>query len=136
MKSLSDPICESRSKQSGLLSVLTPHFDKSEMARFCRVLEDIEEQTFRLFRACSPHGSMSSFEFFNARRIDPEVDEKCKLLLRWCHCISRILTCTIGTFAACLLARNLTVYAPHDNLLFHLDLSVCSCLALTTRSLS
>lgn len=46
-------------------SILTLDFNKSELVWFRRVLEDIKEKAFWLFRARGPDWAVGRFEFFN-----------------------------------------------------------------------
>ena len=68
-----------------VLSTLTPNFHESKLARLVWILENIEEEAFRLFGASCPYRSMGFFELFDAIGIDPEVHEEGEWFLRLRH---------------------------------------------------
>jgi hypothetical protein len=66
-------------------SVFTPNFHKPEATWCLGILEDIEEKTFRLRSASSPHGTMGRLEGFYVFRSDLKSYEKGELFFRRGH---------------------------------------------------
>ena len=60
------------------------------MADIFRILEDVEEETFRLTATGCPDGTMGFFPFVDAGGLDVEVDEEGDLFLGGRHCVRRI----------------------------------------------
>ena len=61
--------------------ILAPDFYEAKTTRSRRILEDVEEDTFRLPSTSCPDGSMGDFELFDFGGVDEEVNEEGKLFL-------------------------------------------------------